>query len=63
MKQKDKKLQYVLLVLVVFIWGTLIYNFMSWSGNEEYLVSDDYAVLPIKANQEAQRDTFDILLD
>jgi hypothetical protein len=63
MKQKDKKLQYVLLALVVFIWGTLIYNFMSWNGNEEYLVSDDYAVLPIKVNQEAQRDTFDILLD
>jgi len=63
MKQKDKKLQYVLLALVVFIWGTLIYNFMSWNGNEEYLISEDYAVLPIKVNQETQRDTFDILLD
>ena len=50
--------------LVVLIWGTLIYNFVSWSDNTEYLVSEDYMTLPInQKDYQAPRDTFDILLD
>ena len=63
-EQKNKKLQYLLLGLVILIWGTLIYNFMSWSGDAEYLVSEDYTILPVnQGNSTTARDSFAIHLD
>jgi len=47
MKQKNKKVQYLLAVLVVIIWGTIVVQFFNYSGGEPALAEGTYNYLPV----------------
>lgn len=55
---KSKKSIYILLPLVLIIWGAIIYQFFTYSTTEANVVSvQDYSVKPLKIKQ---KDTFSI---
>ncbi len=47
MKQKNKKVQYLLAVLVVVIWGYIAMQFFNYSGGEVDLAEGAYDYLPV----------------
>jgi len=58
---KSKKSIYVLLPLVLFIWGTIIYKFFSYTNESVYVVQDNE--VSIKPLQIKQKDTFTIKMN
>lgn len=56
---KNKKNTYILLVVVIFIWGLLIYNFFSFTNTEAEIpeVSNTISIKPLAVKE---RDTFSI---
>jgi len=51
MKQKNKKVQYLLVVLVIVIWGYIAIQFFSYNGGEIAITESNYNYLPVaKAN-------------
>lgn len=58
---KSKKSVYILLPLVLFIWGTIIYKFFSYT-NEEAIVDQNQEV-SIKPLQIKQKDTFTVKMN
>lgn len=56
---KNKKSIYILLPLVLLIWGTVMYQFFSFSATEEEVIvpTNEISLKPIKA---IKRDTFSI---
>jgi len=56
---KNKKAIYILLPIVLFIWGTVAYQFFSFSDNDTDITdaSHNFAVKPLKIKE---RDTFTI---
>lgn len=58
---KSKKSIYVLLPLVLFIWGTIIYKLFSYTNESVYVVQDQEVY--IKPLQIKQKDTFTIKMN
>ncbi|GGB73388.1 hypothetical protein GCM10007424_11620 [Flavobacterium suaedae] len=56
---KNKKTTYILLVVVLFVWAMVIYQFFSFSGGSEPIV-ENHTTLNIKPIQAPKRDTFSI---
>lgn len=56
---KNKKSIYILLPVVLFIWGTVMYQFFSFSGIDQKTIteSNDFKIKPL---QLKERDTFSI---
>jgi len=59
---KNKKNTYILLVVVIFIWGLLIYNFFSFT-NPEMEIQEVSNAISIKPLAIKERDTFSINVD
>lgn len=56
---KNKKNTYILLAVVLFIWGAVIYQFFSFSGEAENTLSDNHE-FNVKPLQVKEKDTFSI---
>lgn len=56
---KNKKTTYILLVVVLFVWAMVIYQFFSFSGGSES-ITENHTALNIKPVQAPKRDTFSI---
>jgi flagellar basal body-associated protein FliL len=56
---KNKKSIYILLPIVLFIWGTVMYQFFSFSGIDHKTISESNG-FKIKPLQLKERDTFSI---
>lgn len=56
---KNKKTTYILLVVVLFVWAMVIYQFFSFSGSSEP-ITENHTALNIKPIQAPKRDTFSI---
>lgn len=56
---KNKKSIYILLPIVLFIWGTVIFQFFTFSGNDGDItdISNKFEIKPLKVKE---RDTFTI---
>lgn len=56
--KKNKRLQYVLVGLVVLIWGTLAYQMINWQGGERAYSIPEKNYLSLQIDSTQQRDSF-----
>ncbi|MEM1323513.1 MAG: hypothetical protein AAGG75_24825 [Bacteroidota bacterium] len=61
--KKNKRLQSILLVLVIAIWGAIVYQFFNYSGGEDFNAGYAYDSTPIVSLLDEQQDSFRIVAD
>ncbi|KAA3624444.1 MAG: hypothetical protein DWQ02_23080, partial [Bacteroidetes bacterium] len=61
--KKNKTLTAVLLVMVVGIWGVIIFRVVNhFQTSDDFVVNDNYPLPPI-ADKTQQKESFELLLD
>lgn len=57
-KKQNKKVQYLLLTLVIIIWSIIIYRVLNYSQNDEIVITQTNISLPTKTIDQKTEDRF-----